>query len=431
MTRKLLSLTLLALLAFLSRPADAILSIDITQGVRNPLPLALVGFSWEGAGKRPFDVSGVVSQDLKRSGMFRMVRPDAFISHPHRPKEVEYKDWRLVGADALVIGRMAPAGDGRVEVRFRLFDVYAQKQIAGVRYKVKPGGLRHVAHRIADTIHKQLVGWSGAFATKMAYVVKDGKQFRLMISDSDGANPRSVLTSESPIMSPAWSPDGRELAYVSFEQHRSIVYMQDLETGKRTTLAAFDGINSAPEFSPSGNRLALTLSRDGNPEIYVLDLRTRQLTRVTHHWAIDTEPTWSPDGDSLIFTSDRGGTPQLYRIPAKGGEAKRLTFSGKYNAAPTWSPDGKRVAFVHGDGTNFSVAVMNLQGEGKIKSLTPRGPNESPSFAPNSRMILYATQGSDGAGQLATVSVDGNVHQRLKRKNSGDVREPAWSPMQP
>ncbi|MFA9459841.1 Tol-Pal system beta propeller repeat protein TolB [Thiohalorhabdus methylotrophus] len=431
MTRKLRYLAALALFFLLVQPAGAILSIDITQGVRNPLPVALVNFSWEGSGERPFDVGALVSRDLRRSGMFRMINSSAFISAPHRPEDVEYKDWRLVGADALVIGRMAPAGDGRIEVRFRLFDVYSQEQIAGVRYKVKPGGLRGVAHRIADTIHEQLIGWSGAFATKIAYVVRENEEYRLMVADSDGASPRPILTSESPIMSPAWSPDGRSVAYVSFEQQRSMVYMQDLETGKRSTLAAFEGINSAPEFSPGGRRLALSLSRDGNAEIYVLDLQTRKLTRVTRHWAIDTEPTWSPDGDRLIFTSDRGGTPQLYRASVDGGEAERLTFEGKYNAAPTWSPDGKRVAFVHGDGTNFAVAVMNLQEEGAIQSLTERGPNESPSFAPNSRMILYATQGPNGKGELATVSVDGNVHQRLKRENSGDVREPAWSPMQP
>ena len=410
------------------RPVGAVLSIDIRQGVRDPLPVAVVPFSWEGDGQRPFDVSGLVAADLKRSGLFRLIGESAFISRPHRADGVTYKDWRLVGADALVIGRMRPAANGRVEVRFRLFDVYSQRQITGVRYVVDPGGLRDVGHRIADAIHTELIGWPGAFNTRLSYVVREGDRFRLMVADADGANPRAVLTSRRPLMSPAWAPDGEKLAYVSFEQDRSVVYLQHLDSGKRSTLAAFDGINSAPDFSPSGDRLALTLSRDGNPELYVLDLESRRLRRLTRNGAIDTEPSWGPDGERLIFTSDRGGTPQLYRVPAAGGEVERLTFEGRYNAAPSWSPKGDRVAFVHGDGNRFAIAVMDLE-SGAMRTLTALGPNESPSFAPNGRMILYATQGSSGAGELATVSVDGNVQQRLQRKRSGDVREPAWSPM--
>jgi TolB protein len=427
MTRMLVTLAAV-LLTLWTGPASAVLSIDIRQGVRDPLPVAVVPFAWEGDGQRPFDVSALVAADLKRSGLFRLIGEQAFISRPHTPEGVTYKDWRLVGADALVIGRMRPAGAGRVEVRFRLFDVYSQRQITGVRYEVDRGGLRDVGHRIADAIHTELIGWSGAFNTRLAYVVKEGQRFRLMVADADGANPRAVLTSKQPLMSPAWAPDGESLAYVSFEQGRSMVYRQDLASGKRTTLAAFDGINSAPDFSPSGDRLALTLSRDGNPELYVLDLASRRLSRLTRHGAIDTEPSWGPDGESLIFTSDRGGGPQLYRVPAEGGEVKRLTFEGGYNAAPSWSPKGERVAFVHGDGNRFAIAVMDLS-SGSMRRLTGMGPNESPSFAPNGRTILYATQAAGGAGELATVSVDGNVQQRLKRKRSGDVREPAWSPL--
>ncbi len=425
MIRKLL---LLLGLVLLSQPAGAILTIDITQGVRDPLPLAFVRFAWEGEGERPFAVEEVVEADLRRSGMFRLVDRMAFLDRPHTPNEVRYKDWRLVGADALVIGRMAPAEEGAVEVRFRLFDVYAQRQIKGVRYVVEPGGLRHVAHRIADTIHEELVGWPGAFASRLAYVVRDQERFHLMVADADGANPRSVLASQGPLLSPAWGPDGRSLAYVSFEKGRSIVYRQFLNSGRRRTLAAFPGINSAPEFSPDGSRLALTLSRDGNPEIYVMDLASRRLRRLTRHWGIDTEPVWGPDGEELIFTSDRGGQPQLYRMPAGGGEPRRITFEGKYNAAPAWSPDGRWVAFLHGDGNRFAIAVKDLKNDGPIRPLTGKGLNESPSFAPNSRMILYATQGSGGSGELAVVTVDGSVHQRLSRKRSGDVREPAWAP---
>lgn len=428
MTRILPLLLAAVLIAGWPPPAGAVLSIDIRQGVRDPLPVAVVPFAWEGEGERPFDLGALVTDDLRRSGVFRTIGEAALISRPHTPDAVNYKDWRLVGADALVIGRMLPASDGRVEVRFRLFDVYSQKQITGVRYVADRGGLREVGHRIADAIHAELIGYPGAFNSRLAYVVKEDGRFRLMVADSDGANARAVLNSRRPILSPAWAPGGGKLAYVSFEQDRSMVYLQDLATGKRSTLAAFDGINSAPDFSPSGDKLALTLSKDGNPELYVLDLGSRDLRRLTRHGAIDTEPTWGPAGESLIFTSDRGGTPQLYRVPAEGGEVERLTFEGRYNAAPSWSPGGGKVAFVHGDGNRFAVAVMDLE-SGAMRTVTAMGPNESPSFAPNGHMILYATQAAGGAGELAAVSADGNVQHRLQREGSGDIREPAWSPM--
>ena len=427
MTRILQVLAALALAGWVP-VAGAVLSIDIRQGVRDPLPVAVVPFGWEGEGERPFDLSGLVKADLKRSGLFRPIDPAAFISRPHTPDGVTYKDWRLVGADALVIGRMRPAAQGKVEVRFRLFDVYAQSQLTGVRYVVDPESLREVGHRVADRIHTELIGWSGAFNTRLAYVVKEGDRFRLVVADADGANPREVLTSREPIMSPTWAPDGKKLAYVSFERGRSTVYMQDLESGKRSTLAAFDGINSAPVFSPDGDKLALTLSKDGNPELYVLDLASRDLRRLTRNGAIDTEPSWGPEGERLVFTSDRGGAPQIYRVAASGGKPERLTFEGGYNAAPSWSPRGNRIAYVHGDGNRFAIAVMDLD-SGSMRTVTGFGPNEAPSFAPNGRMILYATQGPGGAGELATVSVDGNVQQRIQRERSGDVREPAWSPL--
>ncbi|MEF8792743.1 Tol-Pal system beta propeller repeat protein TolB [Thiohalorhabdus sp.] len=408
--------------------AGAVLSIDIRQGVRDPFPVAVVPFGWEGEGERPFDLGGLVAGDLKRSGLFRPVDPKAFLSRPHSPNGVTYKDWRLVGADALVIGRMLPAAEGQVEVRFRLFDVYDQAQLTGVRYVVDAGKLREVGHRIADRIHTELVGWSGAFNTRLAYVVKEDGRFRLMVADADGANPRTVLTSGEPVMSPAWGPEGKRLAYVSFERGGSTVYVQDLESGKRSTLAAYEGINSAPVFSPEGEKLALTLSKAGNPELYVLDLGSRRMRRLTRSGGIDTEPTWGPEGENLVFTSDRGGTPQLYRVAATGGEPERLTFEGRYNAAPSWSPRGDRLAFVHGDGNRFAIAVMELD-SGSMRTVTGFGLNEAPSFAPNGRMILYATQGPGGAGELATVSVDGNVQQRIQRERSGDVREPAWSPL--
>jgi len=429
MTRALFAaLAVLILAAGPFRPAGAVLSIDIRQGVRDPLPVALVPFSWEGQGEPPGPVAEVVGADLRRSGLFRLVSEDAFLSRPHVPEDVRYKDWRLVNADALVIGRVRPADSaGQVKVRFRLYDVYSQEQIAGMRYTVGAGNLRSVAHRIANTIHEELVGWSGAFDTRLGYVVKAGERFALMVSDADGANPRQVLRSDQPILSPAWSPAGTELAYVSFEQGRSVVYRHDLATGRRSVVAAFEGINSAPDFAPDGERLALSLSRDGNPEIYVLELGSGDLRRITRSGAIDTEPTWGPEGRELIFTSDRGGSPQLYRVDAGGGAPRRLTFEGQYNASPSWSPKGEKVALITGDGSRFAIGVLDLE-SGEVRTVTEAGPNESPSFAPNGRMILYATQGAGGAGELAIVSVDGNVRTRLQRERDGDIREPAWSP---
>jgi TolB protein len=416
------------LIGLLPASAAAVLEIDIRSGVAQPLPVAVVPFAWEGEGEQPGRPTEVVRADLQRSGLFRVLDPADFLDQPHRPDEVRHKDWRLIGADALVIGRMLPGGEDRIEVRFRLYDVYRQQQVAGVRYSIRRGGLRGLGHRIADRIHERLIGYSGAFSTQLAYVVQGEKHgYRLRVADADGANAHTILNSQRPVMSPVWSPDGKRLAYVSFETRRPAIYVQELATGERQRVAAYSGLNSAPAFGPKGRRLALTLSRDGNPEIYILDLESQQLRRVTRNGAIDTEPTWSPDGDSLIFTSDRAGGPQLYRKELGGGPAQRLTFSGRYNAAADWSPDGERVTFVHGDGSSFAIAVLDLTGEEiTMRTLTGMGPNESPSFAPNGHTIVYATQ-QGGQGQLATVSVDGAV-QRTLRSASGDVREPAWSP---
>lgn len=417
----------LTLLLLFPAPAPAVLEIDIRSGVSQPLPVAVVPFAWKGEGEAPGTLTDVIRADLERSGMFRVLEPDDFLDQPSRPDGVRFKDWRLIGADALVIGRMLPAGEGRLEVRFRLFDVYRQEQTAGVRYRIAEDGSRDLGHRIADRIHERLVGYPGSFSTQLAYVVQEETSYRLRVADSDGANADTVFNSRQPVMSPAWSPDGDHLAYVSFESRRPAVFVQELATGERRQVAAYPGLNSAPVFGPKGRRLALTLSRDGNPEIYVLDLETERLQRVTRHGAIDTEPAWGPEGESLIFTSDRAGGPQLYRKELGGGPPERLTFTGGYNAAPDWSPDGERVAFVHGDGSRFAIAVLDLRGEEpSMRTLTGMGPNESPSFAPNGRTIVYATK-QDGEGQLATVSVDGAV-QRVLRSAAGGVREPAWSP---
>jgi len=424
---------LLILLAVLCWPtaAPALLTIEITQGAERGIPIAVVPFGWDAAkGALPHDVAAVVDADLARSGRFLALPKKDFLSQPHRDGDVKFKDWRLLKADALVIGHIAPAANGRVEVQFRLYDVFREKQLAGYSYTVVPQALRGLAHQIADVIHEKLTGEPGAFNTRIAYVTREGARgqpsaYKLQVADSDGYNPKTVVQSREPLLSPAWSPDGQRLAYVSFEAKRSKVYIQNLQDGKRQLLAEHRGINSAPAFSPDGRRLALTLSRDGNAEIYLLDLGSGTLRRLTSHPAIDTEPAFSPDGRQLIFTSDRAGRPQIYRISVDGGQAERLTFEGDYNARASYAPDGKMLTLVSRQNGRYHIATLRLDTRA-LQVLTDTSLDESPSFAPNGRLIIYATE-VRGRGLLASVSADGRVRQ-LYRLEEGDVREPAWSP---
>ncbi len=427
---------LLVLLAALCWPASvpALLTIEITQGADRGIPIAVVPFGWDAAkGALPHDVAAVVDADLARSGRFLALPKKDFLSQPHLDRDVKFKDWRLLKADALVIGHIAPAANGRVEVQFRLYDVFREKQLAGYSYTVAPAGLRRLAHQIADVIHEKLTGEPGAFNTRIAYVTREGARgqpssYKLQVADSDGYNPKTVVQSREPLLSPAWSPDGRRLAYVSFEARRTKgakVYLQNLDDGKRELLAEHRGINSAPTFSPDGRRLALTLSRDGNPEIYLLDLSSRAFKRLTQNPAIDTEPAFSPDGRQLIFTSDRAGRPQIYRMSVEGGEAERLTFEGEYNARASYTPDGKMLTLVSRQNGRYHIATLRLDTHA-LQVLTDTSLDESPSFAPNGRLIIYATE-VRGRGLLASVSADGRVRQ-LYRLEEGDVREPAWSP---
>jgi len=344
---------------------------------------------------------------------------------------VIFKDWRIVKAEALVIGSVKPAGSGRWQVDFRLYDIYKETQLAGYSYTVKDDKLRAVAHQISDIIYEKLTGEPGVFSTRIAYVVREqvGKKsrFKLQIADADGYNPVTILTSPEPLISPAWSPDGTRLAYVSFEQRRPVLYVQNVISGARSRVAQFDGINSAPAWSPDGTRLALTLSRDGNPEIYVLRLSDNQLTRLTRHPAIDTEPAWSPDASEIVFTSDRGGKPQIYRMRSDGSRVERLTFEGEYNARASYSPDGKMLTLLSGGSGRYHAALLHLSAS-VLQVLTDTPLDESPTFAPNGRMVLYATD-RGGRGVLASVSSDGRVRQTLKLQE-GDIREPAWSPFQ-
>jgi TolB protein len=409
--------------------ASAILTIEITQGVDGGLPVAIVPFGAAGKDQPPQDVAAVIEADLARSGRFTSLDKKDFVARPTEDKQVVFKDWRIVKAEALVIGSVRPVAQGRWQVEFRLYDVYKEKQLAGYSYVVGSNRLRAAAHQISDIVYEKLTGEPGVFSTRIAYVTRerDAKRFnyKLQIADSDGYNPVTVLNSVEPLMSPAWSPDGTRLAYVSFEQRRPILYMQNVVVGSRTRIADFNGINSAPAWSPDGTKLALTLSRDGNPEIYVMQLSNNTLTRLTNNPAIDTEPSWSPDGNEIVFTSDRGGKPQIYRMRADGGNVERVTFEGEYNARASYSSDGKMLTLVSGAQGRYHAALLHLQSS-VLQVLTDTALDESPSFAPNGRMILYATE-RGGHGVLASVSSDGRVRQLLKFQE-GDVREPAWSP---
>ena len=418
-----------ALLAGLSAPAHAILTIEITQGVEGGLPIAVVPFGSSAKALPPQDIGAVVAADLARSGRFTPLEAKDFVSRPTEDRQVVFKDWRIAKAEALVIGAVKPAGSGQWQVEFRLYDVFKEKQLAGYSYTVASDRLRAVAHQISDLVYEKLTGEPGVFSTRVAYITREkarrGFTYKLQVADADGYNPVTVLSSSEPLMSPAWSPDGTRLAYVSFETRRPVLYMQNIVSGARTKVAEFNGINSAPAWSPDGTRLALTLSRDGNPEIYVLKLADKVLTRLTTHPAIDTEPAWSPDGRELVFTSDRGGKPQIYRIQADGGSAERVTFEGEYNARASYAPDGRTLTLISGRGGRYHAALLHLS-TAVLQTLTDTPLDESPSFAPNGRLILYATERA-GRGVLASVSADGRVRQLLKLQE-GDVREPAWSP---
>jgi len=412
--------------------AHAQLQIEIIDGNPSALPIAVVPFAWEDATAPPATpVDQIISGDLYRSGLFDPMDVADMVERPSDEESIRFGRWRLLQVDYIVIGKVRTPLDGNGhELVYQLFDVHTQENLLSRITAVGPGDLRFGAHRVADAIYQALTGVPGAFSTRIAYVTATGlgndQRYELVVADADGYGPQSVVGSPEPLLSPAWSPDGRKLAYVSFEKGNSAIYLQDVATGSRELISSGKGINGAPAFSPDGKKMALTLSRSGNPEIYVRDMATGRLQQMTQHWSIDTEPLWSPDGRYLYFTSDRGGRPQIYRMPASGGSPERVTLTGDYNARASISPDGRKIAVAQGKGNEYRIAVWDLEAE-RFTVLTPGKLDESPSFAPNGSMILYATREGD-RGVLSAVSADGSVRQRLIL-SQGDVREPAWSPV--
>jgi TolB protein len=428
------ALLLLGLFLLVARDARAQgLEIDIIDGNAAALPIAVVPFDYLGANAAPdTDVAAVIRADLNRSGAFRTLAERDIVERPQRQADVNFATWRLLKQEFLVVGRVVDDTAGGYRTEFELFDVAKQERMLGLAVSGRAGNMRDVAHQIADQIYEKILGVRGAFWTRIAYITATGTgrniNYTLMVADSDGYNPQTVVRSREPLLSPSWSPDGRKLAYVSFERGNSSIYIQEIATGSREVVASFRGINGAPAFSPDGRRLALTLSRSGNPEIYVMDLGTKALTQITRHWGIDTEPAWTPDGQSLVFTSDRGGKPQLYQVSAAGGEAQRITSRGEYNARASVASDGKRIAMAQGGGNVYRIAVLDRSfgSGGDVLLLSPGNLDESPSFAPNGSMVLYAAR-EGRRGVLYAVSADARVRQRLVLAE-GDVREPAWSP---
>ena len=410
------------------------IEIVITHGWDAPTKIAVVPFGGPSLTDRPegapVNLSGIVAFDLMRSGQFDALPTDNMLSMPTTAAEVHFRDWRILGMDYVVIGRGSRLEDGRVQVTYTLFDVPSERGVNSLTYRALPGNLRDIAHWIADDVYEQVTGVKGAFSTRLVYVlVRDPGTsqavYSLMVADADGEREREVYRSTEPILSPSWGPEGRRLAYVSFETGRSTIVVQDLATGVRQRVAEYPGINGAPVFSPDGQSMAMSLSRDGNSEIYVKNLNTQKLRRVTRRpSAIDTEPSWGPDGESLIFTSDRAGQPQIYRIDLATSLADRLTFQGSYNARARLLPNGRHLVYVHRRNGVYHIAWQDLERD-VVKVLTETSLDESPSLAPNGMMMIYATQ-QHGQGILAVVSVDSRVRYNLP-SGLGDVREPAWS----
>ncbi len=419
-----LLLPLLAVAMLAATPARAQLTIEIVGGAGTAIPIAIVPF--DGENSYPLGITGVVGADLSRSGLFRLVDYAGIEPRPTRTEEVRTADWRARGADAVVVGSMRPLGDGRVDVRFALVDAVKQSELVAMSYVVTPAQFRVTAHKIADVIYEKMTGDPGVFSTRIAYIAKQGARYQLNVAEADGYNPQTIVTSNEPLLSPAWSPDGMRLAYVSLENKKPVVYVQSLATGQRQAIANFRGSNSAPAWSPDGRKLAVTLTKDGGSQIFLINPDGSGVQRLMNSPGIDTEANFTPDGKALLFTSDRGGTPQIYRYNLGAGSIERLTFDGNYNVSARATPDGKGFVFVRREDSRFQIAIQDYATR-QVQVLTAGPLDESPSVAPNSKLILYAAE-QGGRGILAAVSSDGRVKQRLVAPAT-DVREPAWGPL--
>ena len=418
------ALLLLTLALSLVGTVRAQLTIEIIGGGATTIPIAIVPFA--GEANYPYPLTEIVGADLARSGLFRLIDSAGVNPRPARAEDVRFADWTTRGADAVVVGSITPQSDGRVEIRFFLLDAVKQTQLAGVSYVVTPAQFRATAHQIADIIYEKLTGVAGVFSTRIAYITRQGSRYDLLVAEADGYNPQTIVTSNEPLLSPTWSPDGTRIAYVSLESKKPIIYVQSLATGQRQVLANFRGSNSAPAWAPDGSRLAVTLSRDGGSQLYLINADGSGVQRLMSSGTIDTEANFAPDGKSILFTSDRGGSPQIYRLTLATGAVERMTFDGSYNVSPRHLPDGKSFVFLRRDGGNFNVAIEDFATR-QVQVLTQGTLDESPSVAPNGKLILYASE-AGGRGILAAVSSDGRVKQRLTAAAS-DVREPAWGPL--
>lgn len=414
---------LLLLTGIFSAGVSAQFRVEVSGVGLTQVPIAIAAF--RGEESAPQKMGAIVQADLERSGQFKAV--DTLTAQLDETSRPDMSAWRQKNADALVAGSITRLADGRYDIRVRLWDVVRGQDLGGQSYAVVTGDLRLAAHRVSDFVYEKLTGDKGIFSTRIAYVTKNGQHYNLWVADADGENAQSALNSPEPVISPSWAPNGSQLAYVSFESRKPVVYVHDVATGKRRLVANFKGSNSAPAWSPDGKSLAMTLSRDGGSQLYTMDSAGGEPKRLAQSSAIDTEPTFTADGRTIYFVSDRGGSPQIYRMPAGGGSPERVTFSGTYNISPSLSPDGRWLAYISLVSGAFKLHLMDLS-SGAVNAITDSGADENPSFSPNSRLIIYATQ-LQGKEALMTSTLDGKIKARLAGQN-GDIREPDWGPMQ-
>lgn len=413
----------------LALPAQAALQVDITQSSDGAIPIAIAPFGAKGR-QLPVDVAQVASQDLASTGLFKVFPRKNMIGSPGAPDQVNYQNWQTLGVDNLVVGSAKANGQGGYRLTFHLLDAAQGRSIASFQVNAGRKHLRDAAHAVANLIYEKFIGKKGYFLSRIAYITAtqqgNSRRFRLVVSDYDGSNPGTVYSSKDPVMSPAWSPNGKRLAYIAFNVHKGVssLRVQDLSSGNVRTIASGSGANSAPAWSPDGSRIAFTKSANGDSDIFVYNLNAGQMHQMTHNGSIDTEPTWSPDGSKIAFTSDRGGHPQIYEMSTSSGQVQRLTYDGHSNQGANFSPDGKSLAMIQKNGNGFRVAVMDLS-DNNIRVVSQGPLDDSPNFAPNGQAIIYAKQGR--SNELATVSIDGKASTNLSQ--SGEVREPAWGPL--